>query len=207
MRGAALTLYLWLGSAILSLSLGIVSGIVRSKQWRPNLLAYILDVITFVLRGIPFYVQLLIAYFVVPNLLGFAPSAETTSIIALGLCSAAYTSQTVRGCIDALPLGQWEACAVLGYSRYQTLRFVILPQAMRTMLPTLTNELDQLLKSTTIISSIGVLELTRVGMNIIARDMKPLPAYLTIAAIYLIISSLLQLLGQTCERKAAYVSR
>lgn len=98
-----------------------------------------------------------------------------------------------------------EAAFTLGYSRLQSLRYVILPQMLRNVLPAFNNELDAMLKSTAIISSIGLLELTRVGMNLMSREMEPIPIYLTVACFYLGMSALLNLITRTLERKIAYV--
>lgn len=200
-RGALTTVGLWASTAIISMGLGWLCGIARSDKLRPRLLAPALDTITFVLRGVPFYVQLLIAYFVLPHVLGISVPACVAAIGSLGLCSAAYTSQIVRASINALSIGQWEAAQVLGYSTAQTLRYIIVPQALRTSVPPLLSEVDQLLKSTSIISSIGVLELTRAAGNIIARTMDPLPIYLTIAAIYLACSALITRLAARLEQR------
>lgn len=206
-KGMLTTCALWLSSAIISLSLGTLTGIARSNKMRKAYVSSLLDIITFVLRGIPYYTQLLIAYFVLPNIFGINFSAIHAAILSLGLCSAAYVSQIVCGTIDALPEGQWEACFVLGYSQFQTLFYVILPQVVRNALPIFTNELDQLLKSTAIISSIGVLELTRVGINIIAREMNPTPVYLTTAVIYLAGSWILARVSGLLARRVSYIVR
>jgi His/Glu/Gln/Arg/opine family amino acid ABC transporter permease subunit len=203
-QGALMTLVLWLSCACVALCLGIALGIVRCQRLRISYLSVICDSITFVLRGVPFYVQLLIAYFVIPYALNITLSATSAAIFALGLCSAAYVSQSIRAGINSINNGQWEAAAVLGLSTAQTIRFIVLPQTLRTILPTLTNELDQLLKSTSIVSSIGILELTRAGMNIVARDFNPLPVYLTIALLYLAASTVLMLLTTWLEKKLAY---
>lgn len=201
MQGACMTMQLWLIAGIISMCVGTILGILRSNQLRRDWLAKTLDFITFMLRGIPIYVQLLIAYFVVPEILGLDCSAVTTSTMALGLCSAAYVSQIVRGGINAIAIGQWEAAMVLGYSTLDTIRYIILPQMIRTVLPSWTGELDQLLKSTSIISTIGVLELTGAARNIIAREMNPLTMYLTIAVIYLAMSALLNGISMLLERR------
>ena len=166
-----------------------------------------LDAITFVLRGVPFYVQLLIAYFVLPDLLGVNLSPFVTAVSSLGLCSAAFVSQMVRSGINSIPSGQWEAAAVLGYTTVQTLRYIILPQMVRNVLPAITGELDQLLKSTSIIATIGVLELTRLGMNIVAREVAPVSIYLTVAVMYLAISSGLNGVSSRIERRLCYDNR
>ena len=207
MQGLATTLTLWLTCSTLALGIGFIIGLARSTRLRQSLISPALDACTFVLRGIPFYVQLLIAYFVLPDLLGINLSATSAAIVSLGLCSAAYVSQIVRGGINAIPDGQWEACAVLGYTTRQTVWYVIIPQMLRTVVPMLTNELDQLLKSTAIVSSIGVMELTRAGMNVIARELNPLSIYLTMAVLYVVLSGLLAIVSRLLAKGVAYDMR
>ncbi len=101
-----------------------------------------------------------------------------------------YTAQIVRGGLNAIPKEQWEAAYTLGYSTKASLRYVIFPQVVRNVLPSLTGEFDSLLKSTAILASIGILELTRMGMNIVSREMDPLPIYLAVAMLYVIVSAL-----------------
>lgn len=201
MQGAIMTAQLWLIATLISVSIGTLWGIMRSTQLRIKWLSGLLDVVTFVLRGVPFYVQLLIAYFVLPEAVGINFSATSAGSITLGLCSAAYLSQIVRGGINAIPLGQWEAASVLGYTKTDTVRFVILPQALGNILPACGGELDQLLKTTSVISAIGVLELTGAAKNIIAQEMNPLTMYVAIAVMYLTMSSVLNVVSATLERR------
>ena len=190
-QGALLTLAIWLASAAVSLIVGVACGILRCRQLRIAGLSVLLDAVTFILRGVPYYVQLLIAYFVLPNLIGINIPTFIIASGSLGLCSAAYVSQIVRGGLNALPVGQWEAAHVLGITAVQTVWYIILPQLVRAVLPSLIGEFDQLLKSTSILSAIGVLELTRAGMNVIAREMNPIPVYLGLAVCYLMFSAVL----------------
>ncbi len=201
LQGSLMTLQLWLCATLISLSIGIFLGVVRSEQIRVPVLSCILDVVTFMFRGIPFYVQLLIAYFVLPELMGIDLSAPAAGVITLGLCSAAYLSQIIRGSINAIPRGQWEATQVLGYTTPAALKYVILPQIVRSVVPGCAGELDQLLKSTSVISAIGVLELTGAAKNIIAREMNPLTMYVTIAVVYLLFSSILNGVSAALERR------
>lgn len=206
-RGARLTLLLWLSSSFIALGIGFLVGVLRSKRMYVPYMSHGLDFITSVLRGIPYYVQLLIAYFVLPSVLGIDMQPLSAAIVSLGFCSAAYMSQIVKGTLNALPEGQWEAAFILGYSPIQTLVYILLPQVLRVALPMLTNELDQLLKTTSIVSSIGVLELTRAGMNIIARQMNPTEVYLLIACMYLCVSWMLGFISRTIEQRITYVVR
>lgn len=207
LQGGLMTVKLWLGALSIALMVGIACGIAQTKRLRQPWLSPALHGIIFLLRGIPFYVQLLIAYFVIPELIGIDLSATTAAMCSLGLCSAAYISEIVRGSTDALSRGQWEAAFVLGYSTQQTVRYVIIPQMLRAALPALIGECDQVLKSTAIISALGVMELTGAAKNIIARDMNPLTIYLTLAACYLLLSSLLTVCGRILERKLCRSSR
>lgn len=200
-QGALMTAKLWCTASCISLLVGIVWGVLRCDQLRISYVSTLLDGITFIFRGIPFYVQLLMAYFVLPSLVGASLSAFTASLISLGLCSAGYVSQIVRGGINAVALGQWEAAQVLGYSRINTIRYIIVPQAMRIILPALVGECDQLLKSTSVVSAIGVLELTGAGRNIIAQEMNPLTVYTALALVYLCMSALLAFCSHWIERK------
>jgi His/Glu/Gln/Arg/opine family amino acid ABC transporter permease subunit len=197
LRGALVTLQVFACSALLSFSLGTVMGILTSSRLKIPLV----EGITFVLRAVPFYIQLLIVYFVLPDLLGFNLDPFPASVIALGVCSSGYVAQIVRGGINAIPIVQWEAASTLGYTTTQSLRYVILPQVVRHVLPAFNNELDSMLKSTAVVSTIGMLELTRMGMNIVSREMEPVPIYLTVALFYLCMSAVLNLTTKTLEKK------
>lgn len=204
-KGLSKTLQVFFFASCLSLTLGTCMGVCSSNRLKIPVFSQMVELITFVLRGIPFYVQLLIVYFVLPDLIGFNLDPFAASVIALGLCSSGYVAQLVRGSINAIPLSQWEAAFSLGYSRARSLYHIILPQMFRIVLPSFNNELDSLLKSTSVISTIGMLELTRVGMNLVSREMEPVPIYLTIAAIYLLFSGLLNITSKKLEKRLLYV--
>jgi len=206
MRGALVTLELWVTAGCVSLSIGSMWGILRAKQVRIPVISSMFDVITFVLRGIPFYVQLLIAYFVIPELLGGIDlSPFVASTIALGLCSAAYASQIIKSGLDAIPVGEWEAAFVLGYSRMQALFGLMIPRAFALIMPALKGEFDQLLKSTSILSTLGLMEQTNAARNIIERDLQPLPIYAAVAVIYLLMSVLFNgIVAKLFEKRVNY---
>lgn len=203
-NGMLATITIWLSATAITLVLGAAMGVLRSRRLRVPYASSALDWLTFVIRGVPFYVQLLVAYFVLPEIVGINLSPQTAGIVSLGLCSGAYVSQIVRGGINAIADEQWDACQMLGLKKGTVIWFVMLPQALRTVMPMLCGELDQLLKSTSIISAIGVLELTRAGLNIIAADMQIVATYLSIALLYLMLSSLLNGVFILLERRMAY---
>jgi His/Glu/Gln/Arg/opine family amino acid ABC transporter permease subunit len=205
-KGALMTVQMLLAAGALSIPIGSLLGILTCRKLSGRILTPLITSATFVLRAVPFYVQLLIVYFVLPEVLNINIEAFTAAILALGACSAGYVSQVVRCGINSIPQEQWEAALTLGYSTVNSLRYIILPQMLRNVLPALTNELDALLKSTAILSSIGLLELTRMGMNIVSREMEPLVIYLTVAAFYVAISGIINLLSKYFENRFRYVN-
>ncbi len=204
LKGTMTTLKVFLVSSSLSFALGLLFGLFLCERLRIPFLSSILEGGCFVLRAVPFYVQLLIVYFVLPDLLGFSLPPFSASTIALGFCSSGYVAQIVRAGINSIPRIQWESAFNLGFTSIQSVRLVIMPQMVRHVLPAFINELDSLLKSTAIVSSIGMLELTRVGMNLVSREMEPVPIYLTVACVYLTLSAVLNLFAKITERKLAY---
>ncbi|MDR3623909.1 MAG: amino acid ABC transporter permease [Chlamydiales bacterium] len=204
LKGVQMTLQVFFATLCLSTLLGILFGTILSTRCRIRWLSSPIKVITFFLRAVPFYVQLLIVYFVLPDLLGINLDGFVASVIALGFCSSGYVAQTVRGGLNTIESGQWEASFTLGFSKIQTLRYIIFPQVFRNIIPALTNELESLLKSTSILSSIGMLELTRAGMNIISREMEPLTIYILVALFYAAISLILNMLSRHIEKRLAY---
>ena len=207
MQGSCVTLSAWLFAGMISLVLGTFLGIISSRAVGSKACIFTIRVFTFITRGIPAYVQILIAYFIIPQLLGINVSGFLAASGALALCSTGYVTEIIRAQINAIPQGQWDACFVLGYPLSTAIRRIIAPQAIRTALPVLIGELEQLLKSTALLATIGVTELTRVGMNIISRELNPLPVYCAVAGIYLIFSGLLNGLALYVNREARYGCR
>lgn len=201
LKGTGVSLGAWLLAGTVSFVLGTLLGVLSARQLQLTKLSYLIRFYTFIMKGVPAYVQILIAYFVVPALIGLNLPGFMAATLALAFCSSGYLTEIVRGSINGIYLGQWEACRVLGFPITTTLRYVILPQAYRHSLPALLGELEQLLKSTALLATIGVTELTRTGMNIISRELNPVPVYLTIAAIYLVLSALLNLLAFKLEQR------
>lgn len=206
LKGAALSLQIFIMASLISLILGSIMGSLTCRRLRYRGLAPVLESIAFVLRAVPFYVQLLIAYFVLPDLLGIELEAFTAAIIALSLCSSGYIAQIIRGGLNAVPKEQWEAAYTLGYSTMDSMRFIIFPQVFRSLLPSLTGEFDAQLKSTAILASIGLLELTRMGMNIVSREMDPLPIYLAVAGLYVGISAIINIISKKLEKRLRYAN-
>jgi len=201
LQGTLMTLCSWLVAGSISFIVGICVGIISCNYLASSRSIMIVRIYTFIAKGIPAYVQILIAYFVIPALLGINISGIIAATLALAFCSSGYITEIIRSGINIISSGQWDACFVLGYSMRATLLRVILPQALRNVAPSLLGEFEQLLKSSSLLATIGITELTRAGMNIISRELNPIPVYLLIACIYLLFSAVLQLVIVMIEKR------
>ena len=165
------------------------------------------------LRGTPLIVQVLIVYAGVPMLLqkygvNFRwDDPVVASILVCGINSSAYVAEIIRSGLQAVDKGQMEAARSLGMSHFQAMRFIIVPQAFRIILPALTNEFIALLKETAILSIVSVVEVTRKSMLWGAATFEYWPAYLGTAVVYLSITLPLSRLVAFMERRMAQSDR
>jgi len=183
---------------------GVLFGVLSCRRLRYRAVSRLIRIYVFVIQGTPLYVQILLIYFALPELWGGSLSSIFAGIIALGANSVAYVTQIVRAGINSVSVGQWEAAFALGYSVPSALWYVILPQMLRNVLPALVNEIISLVKETSILGVIGVLELTKVARDTVNRTMEPLVWYVIAAVLYLLITSLLNLYARRLERKLEY---
>jgi polar amino acid transport system permease protein len=189
LQGTLITLGAWLVAGVASLILGLSLGILSSDLCGGRNLKRLIKIYTFVAKGIPAYVQILIAYYVIPACLGISVSAFMCASFALIFCSTGYITEMIRGAVNAVPRGQWEAAQVLGYSSAQSIRYIVVPQALKIIFPALCGEGEQLLKTTSLLATIGIAELTHTAGNIISRELNPISVYVLVAAIYLLFSA------------------
>jgi len=153
-----------------------------------------------VFRGTPVLVQLLFIYFGLPAL-GVRFDPLTAGILALGLNSAAYQTEILRSAIKSIPKEQFLAAESLGLTHIQIYRHVILPQALRIALPSLVNEVIALIKESSLVSVIGVVELTRRGEYLVAVTFKAFEVFAAVAFIYFITCYTLSRGAKILERK------
>jgi len=153
-----------------------------------------------VFRGVPLLVQLLFIYYFLAKI-GIDVPALAAAIGGLALASSAYISEILRGALNAVPVGQSEAAAALGFSPLDLWMRVLLPQALRLSVPPLVNEFILLLKASSLVSVVGIAELTRAGMSVASMTYRPLEAYLSAGAFYLAISLCLSAVGTYAERR------
>jgi polar amino acid transport system permease protein len=153
-------------------------------------------------RGVPVLVQLLFIYYFLAEF-GVDVPAIAAAIGGLGFASGAFQAEILRGALNAVPRGQTEAAVALGFAGSEIWRRVLLPQALRISIPPLINEFILLLKASSLVSVVGIAELTRVSMNIASLTYRPLEAYVGGGLFYLAINLTLAGFGALMERRLA----
>jgi polar amino acid transport system permease protein len=154
-----------------------------------------------VIRNTPLLVQLYLFYFVLSPIFGIG--RQTTGILALGLFEGAFAAEIIRAGILAVPKGQAEAAHTLGLTRFQTNRYIVLPQALRIILPPLTSLSINLVKHSAIVSAIAIFDLTNEGRNAIADTYMTFEIWLTVAAIYLLVTTTMSQFARVLEARLA----
>lgn len=193
LNGVVTTLYVTALALVIGVLLGVIVAVVRTShdQQRPGhknpllgILNFIFKIYVTIIRGTPMMVQLLIMGFVI-----FASSRNFTLVgaLTLGINSGAYVSEIIRGGLMAVDIGQMEAGRSLGLGYMDTMRFIVIPQAVKAILPALGNEFIVLLKDTSLISVIGGKELLYAARGIVSRTYEAMYPFLGTAAIYLVL--------------------
>ena len=160
-----------------------------------------------IFRGTPLLVQLFVVFYGLPKV-GVRIEPFPAAVIVFSLNEGAYCAETVRAALEAVPAGQLEAGLCAGMSYLQTMRRIVLPQAMRTAFPPLSNSLIAMVKDTSLAANITVVEMFRAAEQINARVYEPLALYIEVGMIYLLFSTALTWLQRVGERKlSAYESR
>ncbi len=203
-EGAGWTLLLSLLTALLSLVTGTFIGLLSIS--RRAALARLAQLYVWLVRGTPLLVQLFIAYFAVATFFNRLFGAEVmgpfgAALFALVANTTAYNAETVRGGILAVDDGQWDAAAALGMSRGLTLRRIILPQALRAALPSFGNNLVVLVKDTSLVGAITLIELSYAARNVVFQTGQALLPFLLAAAFYVVIIGTLSLAVSRLERR------
>jgi polar amino acid transport system permease protein/polar amino acid transport system substrate-binding protein len=202
LTGLALTVEITIVSLIIAGILGLVFGLLsvsKKKGLRAIALVYV-DIV----RGTPLLVQAFFIYFGIPAALGFRLDPNVAGVITLSLNAGGYLAEIFRGGIESINKGQMEAARSLGLPYGLAMRSVILPQAVRTMTPALINQCIITLKDTSLLSVIGVMELTQTGRLIIANNYQSFEMWAIIAAMYFVIIMILSKISKRIERKMSY---
>ena len=198
LRGVSVTLQL----AGLSICIGLVGGTIlgllhtsKNKFVRSLVSFYVT-----IFRGTPMLIQITCIYYVLPEF-GMSLPAFWAAVVAIGMNSSAYISQIIRSGIASVSTGQIEAAQTLGLSSMQTTRYIVLPQAIRVILPALGNEFITLIKDSSLAYLIGVQELYKEGMQIKSYTYDALTVYFALGVIYLILTTSMAMFVSYLEKR------
>lgn len=197
--GAGYTVLITIASMVLAVGLGL--PIATARMYGPLPIRWLAIAYVEFFRGIPVLLLLYFLYYGMPNIIGIKLDPYTAAILGFGLNYAAYEAEIYRAGIQAIPIGQWEASASLGMSPFLTFRRIIFPQAMRTILPPMTNDFIALFKDTSMVSIISVIELSKQYQILTKTYGGYLEIGVTTAALYLIMSVPLGYLSRHLEKR------
>ncbi len=196
--GLVMSLALILPSASIGFLLGVLTGVARvfGAPW----LRRIGDSFTAIFRGVPLVVQLMILYFGLPNI-GIYLEPYSASVLGFILCTGAYQSEYVRGALLSIRQGQIRAAYALGFTRLQTILWIVVPQAARRALPGCGNEIIYLIKYSSLAYIVTCIELTGEAKILVSRSFRPTEVYLVAGVYYLVLVSAATWLLQRLEKK------
>ncbi|MFM1651319.1 amino acid ABC transporter permease [Brevibacillus sp. B_LB10_24] len=186
LKGLWMTISMTFFALILSVIIGLIIGI--GGLSKNKFISSLCSIYLAWFRGTPLLVQLMILYYGLAIGMQIDLSATVAGVLGMGMYSGAYVSEIVRGSIQSIDKGQMEAGRSLGMSHWQTMRKVILPQALRRMLPPLANEFIALTKNSSLLSVITVPELMRAGNSIVSNNFRYFEIYIAVAVLYFIVN-------------------
>lgn len=187
---------------ILSMALGLILGMIAAlaKLSKLKIVSWLANQYIDIVRGTPLLVQLFLIYYGLPQI-GITIDPFPSAVLGLGINTGAYVAEVIRSGIQAVEKGQREAAFALGLTPAQTMRLVVLPQAFKIIIPPLGNQFILLIKDSSLVSTITLVELTRTAQRIISTTYKPIELYLLAAVMYYVISLLATKLLNKLEKK------
>lgn len=197
-QGVLVTIPLTIISFILAMIIALITALVQVANIR--VLKQVARFYVWIIRGTPLLVQLFVVFFGLPSL-GIVVDAFPSAIFVFSINTGAYASETIRAAIESIPEGQMEAGYCVGMTYMQIMRRIILPQALRTAFPPLSNSLISLVKDTSLAASITLTEMFMVAQRVAARTYDIFAIYCEVALIYLIFCTVLTKLQTVCEKK------
>jgi arginine/lysine/histidine transport system permease protein len=199
LQGIGVTLKIVSASIVFGFALGIILALCKISQIK--VLMWLADAYTSIFRGTPLILQLLIIYFGLPQIIGFQIEAYPAAVLAFGLNSGAYISEIIRGGILAVDKGQREAALALGVSYPAMMKDIILPQAMKNILPSLMNEFISLTKESAVVTVIGAMDIMRRAYIVGGKTYLYFEPLLLAGLIYYIMVMALTIIGKVVERR------
>ncbi|ACS80344.1 amino acid ABC transporter permease [Maridesulfovibrio salexigens] len=199
MRGLKLTIEITVGGLFFGFLFGSAAGLMKlSRNFFTRKIA---GVYVEAIRGTPMLVQAMFLYYGVPMAIGMRIPPMTAGIIIIAVNSGAYIAEIVRGAVQSINKGQFEAGRSIGLTNTQTMRFIIWPQALKRMIPPLGNQFIISLKDTSLLMVIGVGELMRTGQEITSVNFRAFEVYLAVACVYLVMTLSIAFAMRRIEKK------
>jgi len=199
--GVLVTLQIAGASCAIGTVVGTTLGIILSRENR--VAKFFAQTYVSIIRGTPMLIQIMATYLLLKHA-GFSISALWSAIISIGLNSGAYLSQTILSGITSVGKGQLEAAKAIGFTPMQTIRHIVFPQALRTVLPNLESEVVTLIKDSSLASFIGVYELSKQGDIIISQTFDAPSIFIAIGLIYLTLTTTVTILSSLLNKKINY---
>jgi polar amino acid transport system permease protein len=198
LKGSIMTVELTVITLVLGTVLGILFALMRLSS--NMVLSQISNFYTWIMRGTPMLLQLFFFYYGLPSA-GIKLSPFQAAIIGLGLNSGAYMAEIIRGGILSIDKGQFEAAKALGFSYSETMRKIILPQTFKVIIPPVGNEFITILKDTSLVSTIAMVELMRTAQQMYASTFRPIEIFFTAAVLYLLMTTVFTTIFSIYEKK------
>ncbi|WP_314004022.1 amino acid ABC transporter permease [Gemella morbillorum] len=202
-KGALITIEVFFLVLILSIPLGVFIAFIM--RFNIKVLNYFLNIYIWIMRGTPLLLQLIFIYYVLPSV-GIRFDRLPAAILAFTLNYAAYFAEIFRGGIESIPKGQYEAAKVLKFKQFQAIRFIILPQVIKIVLPSVFNEIMSLVKDTSLVYALGISDLILASRTAANRDASLLPMFVA-GAIYLILIGIVTIVSKRVEKRYDYDRR
>ena len=201
LQGLGITIEVSIFAAIIGLILGTIAALMKlqtNRDGKTTILGRIADIYIDIIRGTPSVLQLMIMWFII---MSNCKNGILVASLSFGINSGAYVAEIIRAGILAVDSGQMEAGRSLGLSKFQTMQYIVLPQAFKNALPPLCNEFITLLKETAIVGYVGMSDLTRVANQISSATYQAFMPLIGAAVIYLVVVKLLTILFGNLERR------
>jgi len=198
LQGCVMTVELTVITLVMGTVLGILFALMRLSN--NIVLSQISNFYTWIIRGTPMLLQLFFFYYGLPSV-GIRMTPFQAAVIGLGLNSGAYMAEIIRGGILSIDKGQFEAAKALGFSYTETMQKIILPQTFKVIIPPVGNEFITILKDTSLVSTIAMVELMRSAQQMYASTFKPIEIFATAAVLYLIMTTVFTTIFSVYEKK------
>lgn len=197
--GLAVTCEITAVALVIAFALGALIAVGKVLPCRP--LRAVLGFYTSVFRGVPLIVLLFLVYFATPQLTGYKIDMFTASVLTLGLNGSATVSETLRGGIEGVDAGQYDAARSIGLPYSKMMRLIVIPDALRSVAPALVNEVITVLKSSSLVATIGLMDMMRAAQSVQALTYRAFEPFLAVAVVYYLIVMALVAVSRRLERR------